>query len=84
MACWRDELELRVSCKAVVWGLQTRAGRTNLDATMECVWRAARCAVVMQSAGMGVMRQTATMGVRLAQSNSSIKWNVSQFVKEVC
>jgi hypothetical protein len=65
-----------------VWGLQTRAGRTNLDATMECVWRAARHAMVTQSAGMGVMRQTATMGVRLAQTNSSIKWNVSQFSVE--
>jgi hypothetical protein len=50
-------------------GLQTRAGRTNLDATMECVWRAARCAMVTESAGMGVMRQTATMGVCLAQTN---------------
>lgn len=50
-------------CKSVVWGLQTHAGQTSLDATMECVWRAARSAMVMQSAGMGAMRQTAAMGV---------------------
>lgn len=53
-------------CKSVVWGLQTRAGETSLDATMECVWRPARSAMVMQSAGMGAMRQTAAMGVCLA------------------
>ena len=78
----RDELELWVSCKAVEWGLQTRAGQTNLDATMECVWRTARCAMVTQSAGTGVMSHTAMMGVRLAQTNSIAKWNVSQFYVE--
>lgn len=57
-------------CKSVVWGLQTHAGQTSLDATTECVWRAARSAMVMQSAGMGAMRHTAAMGVCSAQTNS--------------
>jgi hypothetical protein len=60
-------------CKSVVWGLQTHAGQTNLDATMECVWRAARSAMVTQSAGTGAMRQRAAMGVCLAQTNSNTK-----------
>jgi hypothetical protein len=63
----------------VSWGLQNHAGWTNLDATMECVWKAARGAMVTQSAGMGAMRQSVAMGECLAQTTSNIKCSVSQF-----
>lgn len=66
----------------MAWGLQNHAGQANLDATTECVWRAARSAMVTQSAGMGAMRQTAAMGVCLAQTNSNIECGGSQFSLE--
>jgi hypothetical protein len=66
----------------VAWGLQNHAGRTNLDAMMECVWKAARGAMVTQSAGVGAMRLSVAMGMCLAQTNSNIKCSVSQFSVE--
>jgi hypothetical protein len=59
-----------ILCKSVVWGLQTHAGQMNLDAMMEFVWRAARSAMVTQSARIGAMSLAAAMGVCLAQTNS--------------